>query len=94
LRARQRQELRDHARGALDARADPLKARAQVGRVALAQCKLELRAQSGERRAHLVGRVGNEALLGAHARREPLHHAVERLNEGCHFLGHLAHVDR
>ena len=66
----------------------------QVHGIALAHRDLRLHLQAGERRAHLVGGIGDEPLLGAQARIEPRQQVVERADERPHFLGHVGLVDR
>jgi hypothetical protein len=63
LGARQGQQLVDQVRGAVGALGDLLQQEAHLRRVGLGERHLGLRLEPGQRRAHLVRGVGDEALL-------------------------------
>ena len=94
LGPRQRQQLADQVRGALRAARDLLEGAAQLGRVAFAQRELALGAEARQRRLHLVGCIGDEALLHADGRVQPVEQVVERIDERRDLLRRAARVDR
>ena len=92
--AGQGQQLVDEVAGALGAFGDLPEGSMDLLGVSLHQRQVGLHAQAGERGAHLVGGVGDEALLGLQVLFEAGHHVVEGDDQRPHLLGHTRDRDR
>jgi len=93
LGSRQCEKLIDQVGGAVGAVRNLLQRAVDLLRIGLVQGEIGLHLQTGERRAHLVRRVGDEALLRLQVLLQARHHVVERDDQRQHFLRHAARVD-
>ncbi|CAB3874207.1 hypothetical protein LMG26858_02886 [Achromobacter anxifer] len=74
------QQLVDQLAGVRGVEVDAFQARVQPLRIGLVQGDLGLRAQGGQRRAHLVRGVGHQGIERAHDAGQALHEGVQRLD--------------
>ena len=94
LEAGQRQQLRHHARGAVDAGLELAQRAVAVGPVRRLQGVLGVDAQHRERGAQLVRGVGQETALALEQRGHLQQQAVERGHHRLQLLRHVAHLER
>ena len=94
VRAREGEELVDQVRGAVGAGDDLSHRVVDAQRITLPHRDLGLHLEPGERRAHLVRGVGDEAFLRPQARIEPAHEFVEGSDERPHLLRRVVLVER
>ena len=92
--AGQGQQLADQVRGPVRRDGQLLQAAAHLGRVGLAQRQFGLGAKAGERGLHLVGRIGDEALLRADSIVQTGQQLIEGVDQRRDLGRHAAAIDR
>jgi hypothetical protein len=91
LGARQDQQLVDHVRGAVGAFGDQLQGVAHLRRLGFGKRDLGLGLEPGQRRAHLVRGLGDEALLRLQVVFQAPHHLVEGHHQRAHLFRHTGY---
>jgi hypothetical protein len=91
LGARQDQQLVDHVRGAVGAFRDQLQGVSHLRRLGFGKRDLGLGLEPGQRRAHLVRGLGDEALLRLQVFFQAPHHLVEGNHQRAHFFRHAGY---
>jgi hypothetical protein len=91
LGARQDQQLVDHVRSAVGAFGDQLQRVAHLRRIGFRKRDLGLGLEPGQRRAHLVRGLGDEALLRLQVLFQAPHHLVEGDHQRTHLFRHAGY---